>query len=221
MTASARIEWLVVLAVVLAGGCKDPRKDMAAQPKYRPYEPAAMFADGASARPLVAGTIARDPGAPGSRAWGANRNTTPAMSIDLAASQSIPFAIDADAIARGQQGFDVYCALCHGRLANGNGMIVQRGFPRPPSFHVDRLLQAPDAHFYDVITNGFGAMYGYAERVPPRLRWEIVAYVRALQAAGKGVAAAADRAELIAAGDRPASIPMTAATTTQPAKGRP
>ena len=114
----------------------------------------------------------------------------------------------------------VYCSVCHGRLGNGDGMIVQRGFPRPPSFHVDRLIQAPDAHFYNVITNGFGAMYGYAERVPPKLRWEIIAYIRALQAApdnGPGGASEGDRRALIGLGDRRASL----APATQPKGGRP
>jgi hypothetical protein len=86
-------------------------------------------------------------------------------------------------------------------------MIVQRGFPRPPSFHVERLIGEADSHFYDVITNGFGAMYSYAQRVPPRLRWEIVAYVRALQEAGRN-APEEQRRVLIAMGDRPAPVPL-------------
>jgi len=211
---------LVVVAPLLlfaAGGCKDSRKDMAVQPKHEPYQGTGMFADGASARPIVAGTVARDAADVPARAWAASGGA----GEDVTAAKAIPFAVDAGVVERGREGFEIYCAVCHGRLANGQGMIVQRGFPQPPSFHVERLAGETDRHFYDVITNGFGAMYPYAQRVPPRLRWEIVAYVRALQAAGKGVAAAADRAELIAAGDRPASIPMTAATTTQPAKGRP
>ena len=84
-------------------------------------------------------------------------------------------------LERGQQRFDIYCAPCHDRLGNGNGMIVRRGFRRPPSYHIDRLRQVPDGYIYDVITNGFGAMPDYAAQIPPRDRWAIVAYVRALQ----------------------------------------
>jgi mono/diheme cytochrome c family protein len=212
---------VLVLAILAAvAGCKDSRKDMAAQPKYGTYEPAGMFSDGASARPLPAGTVPRGPNDVPARAWGARENLTPVMSIDVARTDSIPFAIDAEVMARGQEAFNVYCSVCHGRLGNGNGMIVQRGFPRPPSFHVDRLIQAPDWHYYNVIGNGFGAMYSYSERVPPRLRWEIVAYIRALQAAPMSAPASAseaDRKALIGMGDRPPSIPPA----TQPKGGRP
>jgi mono/diheme cytochrome c family protein len=83
---------------------------------------------------------------------------------------------------RGQQRFDIYCAPCHSRVGDGNGMIVQRGFPHPPSYYEARLRQAPNQHFYDVITHGYGAMYSYADRVSPADRWAIVAYIRALQA---------------------------------------
>jgi mono/diheme cytochrome c family protein len=118
--------------------------------------------------------------------------------------------IDARAMARGQEGFNIYCSVCHGRLGNGMGMIPQRGFPRPPSYHVKRLIEAPDSHFYDVMTNGFGAMYSYGDRVPPKLRWEIVAYIRALQAAGQSPNLSdEDRKALVALGDRPASMPAT------------
>jgi mono/diheme cytochrome c family protein len=212
---------IVILLVVALAGCKDARKDMAAQPKYTTYEPAEAFSDGASARPLPAGTVPRDPADVPSRAWGARENLTPVMSIDVARTDRIPFAVDSEVIARGQETFNVYCSVCHGRLGNGNGMVVRRGFPRPPSFHVDRLKGAPDSHFYNVIANGFGAMYGYGERVPPELRWEIVAYIRALQAApdnGPGGATEADRKALIALGDRPTSIP---AATTRPKGGPP
>ena len=84
-------------------------------------------------------------------------------------------------IERGQERFDIFCAPCHGRVGDGDGMIVERGFPRPPSYHIDRLRNAPTRHFYDVITEGYGARYSYAARVPPADRWAIVAYIRALQ----------------------------------------
>jgi mono/diheme cytochrome c family protein len=84
-------------------------------------------------------------------------------------------------LERGQQRFDIYCSPCHSRVGDGDGMIVQRGFPHPPSYYIERLRMAPIAHFYDVITNGYGAMYSYADRVAPEDRWAIIAYIRALQ----------------------------------------
>ena len=84
-------------------------------------------------------------------------------------------------LKRGQERFNIYCSPCHGRDGHGNGMVVQRGFPKPPSFHEARLVNAPDEHFVDVITNGHGVMYSYADRVPPADRWAITAYIRALQ----------------------------------------
>lgn len=89
-------------------------------------------------------------------------------------------------LQRGEQRFDIYCAPCHARSGNGDGMIVQRGFPHPPSYFIARLREAPNQHFYDVITHGYGAMFPYADRVPPADRWAIVAYIRALQASNDG-----------------------------------
>ena len=196
MTRSARhILFVVLLGSIGLIGCKDPENDMALQPKYRTYQAAAMFPDGASARPIVAGTVARE-------------------AEDSGAARP---KIDRRAMARGQEGFDIYCAVCHGRLGNGMGMIPQRGFPRPPSYHVQRLIDAPDTHYYDVITNGFGAMYSYGDRVPPKLRWEIIAYIRALQAAPHlANVSEGDRRALVALGDRPPSLPPT----TQPKEGQ-
>jgi mono/diheme cytochrome c family protein len=93
-----------------------------------------------------------------------------------------PPALTMALLQRGQQRFDIYCAPCHGRLGDGSGIIAQRGFPHPPSYHIDRLRNAPSQHFYDVITHGYGVMYPYADRVDPADRWAIVAYIRALQA---------------------------------------
>jgi mono/diheme cytochrome c family protein len=92
-----------------------------------------------------------------------------------------PIAVDRALIERGQQRFDIYCAPCHGRIGNGLGMIVRRGFKQPPSYHIDRLRNAPVGHFFDVMTNGYGAMLNYAQQVQVRDRWAIVAYIRALQ----------------------------------------
>jgi mono/diheme cytochrome c family protein len=179
---------------------------MGQQDKYVTYEPSTFFADGASARPLVAGVVPRDdsdaPGWP----FADHRPAGPALLTELAPPDATsPLTVTARTIDRGQEQFETYCAVCHGRLGNGDGMIVRRGFTRPPSFHVDRLKQAPDAHFYNVITQGYGAMFGYGDRVPAEQRWEIVAYVRALQAAPEAAGSAfteADRRALIGAGDR-------------------
>ena len=171
-----------VLTLWLSGGCK--KDDMAEQPKLNPYQPTDLFVDGTEARPLVAGTVARDPrdvpGIPYTMTWAPG----PEGVSDKPTSQTIPVPITPELIQRGEDRFNIYCAVCHGRLGDGNGMIVQRGMIRPPSFHNDRLndpIKTPDSHFYDVISNGYGAMFSYAERVRPDDRWAVAAYVRALQ----------------------------------------
>jgi mono/diheme cytochrome c family protein len=94
---------------------------------------------------------------------------------------TFPFAITREVLLRGQERFDIYCAPCHGRTGDGNGMIPQRGYPVPPSYHIDRLRAAPVGHLFDVISRGYGVMYSYGARVEPDDRWAIVAYIRALQ----------------------------------------
>jgi mono/diheme cytochrome c family protein len=157
---------------LLAAGCS--RLDMQDQPKYRPQRPSEFFADGRSERQPVEGTVAR----------GALEEDTAFYEGKDAAGRDIadfPIAVDKTVILRGQQRYDVYCAPCHGRIGNGLGMIVRRGFKQPPSYHIERLRDAPVGHFYDVISNGYGAMLNYASQVQPRDRWAIVAYIRALQ----------------------------------------
>ena len=149
---------LAAFAILALAGCK--RQDMAAQGRSRAYDRSDFFADGSSMRPPVPGTVAR------------NRPDVPVPQ---------PKVIDAALLARGQERFAINCVPCHGRVGDGQGMIVQRGFPRPPSFHIERLRKAPASHFFDVITHGHGVMYSYAARVPPRDRWAIIAYIRALQ----------------------------------------
>jgi len=149
-------------------GC---RQDMHDQPKYQPLEASKFFDDGRASRPLVEGTVPRS----------ASILDGPAGRTNPAEDDFFPFPITAEVLARGQERFNISCAPCHGRLGDGNGMIVQRGFRRPPSYHDARLRDAPVGHFYDVITNGFGAMSSYADQVTPRDRWAIVAYIRALQ----------------------------------------
>jgi len=142
---------VVVAGLVLATGACDR---MATQPKRKAYESGS--AGGTADRIPPDGTIPRDAAAP-----------VPPLSLAV--------------IERGRQRFDIYCAPCHSAVGDGDGMIVRRGFPHPPNYTEDRLVKAPLQHFYDVITNGYGAMYPYAARVAPDDRWAIAAYIRALQ----------------------------------------
>jgi mono/diheme cytochrome c family protein len=153
--------------VLFAGAC---RQDMQDQPKYKPLAPSRFFSDGKSARQLVEGVVPFQPG---------DQAISPMT--DESKATTLPFPLTPQALDRGQGRFDIYCAPCHGRLGYGDGMVVQRGFLAPPSYHIDRLRRAPVGHFYDVMTNGFGAMPSYADKVAPRDRWAVAAYIRALQ----------------------------------------
>ncbi len=157
MFRSSPLLWFVA-AVLLATACT---QKMAQQPSLRPFQPSTEFADGTSARPVPADTVARgqlrdEPGLPGG-------------------------PVDPAIVERGQQRFEVFCVPCHGYVGDGDGMVVQRGFSRPPSFHTDRLRQAPVDYLFGIISNGFGAMPSYATQIDVADRWAIVAYIRALQ----------------------------------------
>jgi mono/diheme cytochrome c family protein len=160
-------------AVFLALVAISCRQDMHDQPKYLPMREATFFTDVRSARPLVEGTVAR----------GHLRDDELLYTgkVNGADAAVFPFPVDAAVMARGRDRFDIFCAPCHGRTGQGDGMVVLRGYRRPPSIHQDRLRDAPAGHFFDVITNGFGAMPDYATQVKAEDRWAIVAYVRALQ----------------------------------------
>ncbi|WP_337176211.1 cytochrome c [Paludisphaera sp.] len=158
-----------------ATGCTD----MYDQPRYEAYEASPLFADGASARPLVAGTVPRED-ARNLPAVEDREVLLTGMKDGRLATQS-PLAVDAALLARGRQRYDIYCTPCHGQLGDGRGVIVQRGFSPPPSYTERRLVEAPLGHFFDVITNGHGTMYSFAARVAPQDRWAIAAYIRALQ----------------------------------------
>jgi hypothetical protein len=146
---------------------------MQVQPKMTPLRESDFFGDERSARPLVTGTVAR-----GSFSNDTYFNTG---YIGREVGNFMPFPATREVLERGRERFDIFCAPCHSRLGDGNGMVVQRGYRRPPSYHIERLRTAPLGHFYDVISNGFGAMPDYAEQIPPHDRWAIVAYIRALQ----------------------------------------
>ena len=151
------------------------------QPKYEALEASAFFADGGASRPLVEGTVARG-----------TLDLDPHFSagkVNGALVDTFPFAIDRAWLERGRERYDIFCAPCHDRAGTGRGMIVQRGYRQPTSFHVDRLRDAPVGHFVDVMTNGFGAMPDYREQVAPADRWAIAAYIRALQLSQRPAAA--------------------------------
>jgi len=151
------------------------------QPKYIPLRESTFFGDDRSARPLVPGTVAR-----GHLRDDALLYTGKVSGAD---ATMFPFAVDATVMARGHERFDIYCSPCHGRTGQGDGMVVRRGFRRPPTFHQDRLRQAPVGQLFDVITNGFGAMPDYATQIRAEDRWAIIAYVRALQLSEHATAA--------------------------------
>ncbi len=167
------------VALVLVAGCK--RASQSDPPSYRPLGPADLFADGTSARPLVFGVVPRpadrSPGIPYVTVLSAG----PALSSDSAVSASIPFPITTAVLRRGQERFEINCVACHGRSGEGDGIVVQRGFTKPPSYYSRELLACPDATIYNAMANGYGAMYSFNDRLPPDDRWAVTAYIRALQ----------------------------------------
>lgn len=185
----------VCLGLMGLAGCD--RLDMYDQPRYEPLEKSTFFADGLSARLPVAGTIARGElredvvyhtGRDGKQLSSQIPSAAYRALYERAPQRFDREFDDIDAVElrralleRGRERFEIYCSVCHGRAGDGDGMIVRRGFRKPPSYHSDRLRQAAAGHFFDVISNGFGAMASYASRIDVADRWAIVAYVRALQ----------------------------------------
>src|SRR5262249_5093014 len=165
--------WQIILLCVLCVSVAACRQDMHDQPKFVPLRASTFFADNRSARPLVAGTVARGHLHDDLLLYTGKTNGADATVF--------PFPIDARVMARGRERFDIFCSPCHGRTGMGDGMVVRRGYRRPPNYHQDRLRDAPVGHFFDVITNGFGAMPDYAAQTRPEDRWAIAAYIRALQ----------------------------------------
>jgi mono/diheme cytochrome c family protein len=161
---------LAVLCLLSLAAC---RQQMADQPRYKPLAKSEFFGDDRSARPPVDGAVARGQLQADERFYTGK--------IGGKEADALPIPITREALARGRERFDIFCSTCHDRIGNGQGMIVRRGFRVPPSFHIDRLRQAPAGHFFDVMTHGFGAMPDYAEQLAPEDRWAVVAYIRALQ----------------------------------------
>jgi mono/diheme cytochrome c family protein len=161
---------LLLLASVTLVGC---RQDMQDQPRYKPLAGTDFFGDARSARPLPEGTVARDHLRIDSARYTGKVN---GEDVDY-----FPFSITRADVLRGQERFNIYCSPCHSRLGDGEGMIVRRGFRKAGNYHTEKLLKAPVGHFFDVMSNGFGAMPSYASRVEPDDRWRIAAYIRVLQ----------------------------------------
>jgi mono/diheme cytochrome c family protein len=161
---------LALIALLLTTAC---RQDMHDQPKYKPLGRSAFFEDGRASRPLLAGTIARGHLQEDEQLYTGKSGDQPVTVF--------PFPIGERDLRRGQERFNIYCSPCHARIGNGDGMVVRRGLRGPPSYHIDRLREAPVGYFYDVITNGFGAMPDYAAQIEPEDRWRIVGYIRVLQ----------------------------------------
>jgi mono/diheme cytochrome c family protein len=180
------------------------QQKMAVQPSFKPLSPSSFFDNGQSARPEVPGTVARghlhsDLALFSGKRSGETQNLTrPAATVGTAATgvmgamvsaaaepsdyvDTFPLPVTREFVQHGHDRFMIYCVVCHDAIGTGAGKIVERGYTRPPSFHITRLREAPVGHFFDVITNGYGSMPSYREQVPPRDRWAIVAYVRALQ----------------------------------------
>jgi mono/diheme cytochrome c family protein len=154
--------------LVFGVGCDYLKQDMANQPKNRPLSPSPSFEDGRSERPLVENTVAR----------GSLANDELFVPKD---SNNFPLSVNLELLERGEERYKIFCSPCHGLQGDGNGMVAMRGMKQPPSYHQDRLRNAPNGYYYDNITNGFGQMLGYAAQIPPRDRWAIIAYIRALQ----------------------------------------
>ena len=187
---------LAIALVLQLTACERTFRNMYDQPRYKPLAPSPVWPDGRASRPEPAGSVARSEGTVAGASSGRKGSevvTPPIASVDTvrdelrseisdgaSASLTMP-AITLDLLQRGRNRFDVFCSPCHSVAGDGDGMVARRGFPHPPSFHIDRLRDASNAHFYAVITHGYGAMHSYATRVAPADRIAIVAYIRALQ----------------------------------------
>jgi len=191
----------ILFLLALLAGCQ---QKMAVQPSYRPDESSSFFADGRADRPLPAGTVARghlrtdthlftgklsqltaDASFSATIITTGNQSVLAALAVAAADGatyvDTFPFPISRAVLTHGQSRYMIYCVVCHDSLGTSQGKIVERGYTPPPSYHIDRLREAPVGYFFDVITNGYGSMPDYKQQIPPRDRWAIVAYIRALQ----------------------------------------
>ena len=225
---TAFILLLTAHCTLLTASC---RRDMQDQPKMKPFRQSTFFRDGLSTRPPIEGTVARGflktdtefftgkkAGKGGATAAAASQTpngpqpigTTSAPALQGAAAypddiELFPIPITQEIVIRGKERYEIFCTACHGLTGNGDGMIVRRGFRRAASFNDERLRQAPVGHFFDAITNGWGAMPSYAPQIPAQDRWAIVAYIRALQLSQQGPSNPQTQAPTGAAAPSPAT----------------
>ena len=216
-----RIPLTVSLAMTLATGlalsaCERTMKDMYDQPKLGPDAASPLFPDGKGSRPPPPGSVAMAMGDL-AKTSGGRRGRQELAERDAADRAQATPPLTRALLLRGQERYDIYCAPCHSPVGDGDGMIVRRGFPPPPSYHQARLRDAPDRHFFDVITQGYGVMLPYADRVTPQDRWAIVAYIRALQASQDTAAASLPPALRDAMARIPHPVPAPVASTSNAA----
>jgi cytochrome c553 len=197
----------LALAMVVLAGC---RQDMHDQPKFKPLRINTFYPDNRSARPLIDGTVARADLREDTYYYTGKVNGQPGTEF--------PFPVTREVLERGEERYNIYCSPCHSRIGDGNGMIVQRGFKRPPSYHTDRLRQAPIGHFFDVMTNGFGAMSEYKSQVSVSDRWAIAAYIRALQLSQDATQADVPPGMELGAAPNLSALPGTSEIQVQPSE---
>lgn len=189
----------LLLVLLISVGC---RRDMQDQPKMKPFRGTTFFGDGLSSRQPIEGTIPRGFLRSDTAYFTGKKTGTPTASPAAQANQgqegqaqntypddveTFPFLVTKEIVERGRERYDIFCSVCHGLTGNGDGMIVRRGFRRAASFNDDRLRQAPVGHFFDAVTNGWGAMPSYSSQIPVQDRWAIIAYIRALQVSQQNV----------------------------------
>ena len=206
--------WVLVFAGVLCLAGTGCRRDMQDQPKMKPYRGTSFFNDGLSGRQPIPGTIARgflrtDTEYYTGKKSGSSASTPDPQNPFAGDTDTFPFPVTEDTVRRGRERYDIFCSVCHGMTGNGDGMVVRRGFRRAASFNDDRLKQAPVGHFFDAITNGWGAMPSYAPQIPVQDRWAIVAYIRALQLSQQNPNAQPGASPVPGASPAPAASPAS------------
>ncbi len=212
---------LLTIGLCLAGaGC---RRDMQDQPKMKPFRGSTFFVDGLSGRQPIEGTIPRGflrtdtEYFTGKKSASSSSPASPAVQNANAFTDDVdtfPFPITKETVHRGRERYEIFCTVCHGLTGHGDGMVVRRGFRRAASFNDDRLRQAPVGHFFDAITNGWGAMPSYASQIPVQDRWAIIAYIRALQLSQQNPQAAAGATPSPVPGASPAASPAASPSGT-------
>lgn len=181
-SAASPARWTVTLVASLAlAGCEQVFRGMYDQPKLKTAATSPLFVDGQASRLPPPGSLPAAAGEAAANASGRRGGAATARLDAADLASALPSNVDAAVLARGRERYAIYCLPCHGVAGNGDGAVVRRGFPAPPAYRIERLRLAPDRHFFDVVTRGYGVMPSYADRVDASDRWAIVAYVRRLQ----------------------------------------